>query len=75
MKMHMQSFGEIEVEGARYVYDVVIEQGRIRKRAKGPSKTYHAAYGLTPFPPKKPSLGTGNDCTLERVRIPHQTGH
>ena len=49
MKVDMLSFGEIEVEGARYDYDLVIEQGIIRKRAKGPSKTYRAAYGHTPL--------------------------
>ncbi|MBK7674938.1 hypothetical protein [Accumulibacter sp.] len=49
MKMNMQSFGEIEVEGARYHCDLVIEQGTIRKRAKGPSKAYRAAYGHTPL--------------------------
>ena len=49
MKVDMLSFGEIEVEGARYDYDLIIEQGRIRKRAKGPSKTYRAAYGHTPL--------------------------
>lgn len=49
MKMIMQGFGEIEVEGTRYDYDLVIEQGNIRKRAKGPSKAYRAAYGHTPL--------------------------
>jgi len=49
MKVDMLSFGEIEVEGARYDYDLIIEQGRIRKRAKGPSKTYRAAHGHTPL--------------------------
>jgi len=49
MKMNMLRFGTIEVEGARYDYDLVIEQGSIRKRTKGPSKTYRAAYGHTPF--------------------------
>jgi len=49
MKMHMQTFGEIEVEGARYDYDLVIEQGKIRKRSKAPSKAYRARYGHTPL--------------------------
>ena len=39
MKMRMQAFGEIEVEGERYDYDLVIEQGGIRKRSKKPSST------------------------------------
>ncbi len=49
MKMHMQTFGEIEVDGERYDYDLVIEQGRIRKRKKKPSKVYRARYGHTPL--------------------------
>lgn len=49
MKMRMQTFGEIEVEGERYDYDLVIEQGRIRKRGKKPSRAYRAHYGHTPL--------------------------
>ena len=49
MKMRMQTFGEIEVDGKRYDYDLVIEQGGIRKRSKKPSKTYWARYGHTPL--------------------------
>ena len=49
MKMQMQGFGEIEVDGQRYDYDLVIEQGRIRKRKKTPSKAYRARYGHTPL--------------------------
>jgi len=49
MKMRMQTFGEIEVEGERYDYDLVIEQGGIRKRTKKPSKAYRARYGHTPL--------------------------
>jgi hypothetical protein len=49
MKMQMRSFGEIEVDGKHYDYDLVIEQGRIRKRKKKPSKAYRAHYGHTPL--------------------------
>jgi hypothetical protein len=49
MKMRMQTFGEIEVEDERYDYDLVIEQGRIRKRRKKPSKAYRERYGHTPL--------------------------
>lgn len=49
MKMRMQTFGEIEAEGERYDYDLVIEQGAIRKRGKKPSKAYRAHYGHTPL--------------------------
>ena len=49
MKMRMQAFGEIEVEGERYDYDLVIEQGVIRKRGKKPSKAYRGHFGHTPL--------------------------
>jgi hypothetical protein len=49
MKMRMQTFGEIEVEGERYDGDLVIEQGRISKRRKKPSKAYRERYGHTPL--------------------------
>ena len=49
MKMRMQTFGEIEVDGERYDYDLVIEQGGIRKRSKKASKAYRARYGHTPL--------------------------
>ena len=49
MKMHMPTFGEIEVEGERYAYDLVIEQGAIRKRGKKPSKVHRARFGHTPL--------------------------
>jgi hypothetical protein len=49
MKLRMQTFGEIEVEGERYDYDLVVEQGRIRKRSKKPSKAFRARYGHTPL--------------------------
>jgi hypothetical protein len=49
MKMRMQTFGEIEVEGEWYDYDLVIEQGEIRKRGKKPSKVYRARFGHTPL--------------------------
>jgi hypothetical protein len=49
MKMRMATFGEVEIEGERYDYDLVIEHGDIRKRSKGPSKAYRARFGHTPL--------------------------
>jgi hypothetical protein len=49
MKMRMQTFGEIEIDGERYDHDLVIERGGIRKRIKKPSKAYRAHYGHTPL--------------------------
>ncbi len=42
-------FGEIEVEGERYRHDVVIDEGKVRKRVKKPSKAYRDQYGHTPL--------------------------
>ena len=43
------AFGAVEIEGARYAYDVVIDAGRIRRRRKGPSKALREQYGHTPL--------------------------
>ena len=49
MQARLVGFGQLEIEGRRYDHDVVIEQGRLRKRKKGPSKPYRGAYGHTPL--------------------------
>ena len=49
MKVRMQTFGEIEVEGKRYDCDLIIEKGRISKRQKKPSKVHRERYGHTPL--------------------------
>lgn len=49
MKARLIGFGEIEIEGRRYDYDVVIEAGEVRKRKKKPSKAYRAQFGHTPL--------------------------
>jgi hypothetical protein len=49
MKLHMSSFGEIEVDGERFAYDLVIERGKLRKREKKPSKAFREGYGPIPF--------------------------
>ena len=49
MDARLISFGLIEVDGQRYDHDVVIEQGTIRKRRKGPSKRYRDEFGHTPL--------------------------
>lgn len=43
------AFGEIEVEGRRYAFDVVIDAGRVDKRRKKPSKRYRGEFGHTPL--------------------------
>ncbi len=42
-------FGRIIVDGTEYDHDVVIEDGQVRKRDKGPSKALRSRYGHTPL--------------------------
>ena len=49
MKARRLGFGELEVEGKRYLHDVVIEGGKGRKRRKGPSKPFRKRFGHTPL--------------------------
>ena len=49
MDARLISFGLIEVDGQRFGHDVVLEQGSIRKRKKGPSKIHRERYGHTPL--------------------------
>lgn len=49
MQARLVGFGLLEIEGRRYEHDVVIEQGQLRKRRKGPSKVYRDEYGHTPL--------------------------
>jgi hypothetical protein len=49
MRAQLVAFGVIEIDGTRYEYDVVIDQGIVSKRAKGPSKRYRGHYGHTPL--------------------------
>lgn len=49
MKIRLVSFGELEIDGKHYTNDVVIEEGRIRKRKKRPSKDYRDQYKHTPL--------------------------
>lgn len=49
MDVQYPGFGAIVVDGERFEHDVVIEAGRVRPRAKGPSREYRARYGHTPL--------------------------
>jgi len=46
-------FGEIEGEGTRYKHDVVIDDGKVRKQKKGPSKQFREKFGHTPLSPEE----------------------
>jgi hypothetical protein len=49
MDVEYPGFGNIVVDGEHYDSDVVIEEGRVRRRKKGPSKAYRGEYGHTPL--------------------------
>jgi len=53
MRARWIKFGEIEVEGERYTHDVVIDEGRVAKRIKKPSKPYRDRFGHTPLSAKE----------------------
>lgn len=43
------SFGSLNIDGAVFDYDVVIDRGVIRKRKKKPSKKYRTDFAHTPL--------------------------
>lgn len=49
MEARFIRFGEIEVNGVRYGYDVVVDGGKLRKRQKKPSKPFRDQFGHTPL--------------------------
>lgn len=49
MDVAYPGFGSIVVEGEQFDSDVVIEEGSVRRRRKGPSKAYRSQYGHTPL--------------------------
>ena len=75
MKARWIKFGQIEIEGERYSHNVVIDQGRVTKRSKKPSKPYRDQFGHTPLSAKERIpcggrqliIGTGESCSLPIV--------
>jgi hypothetical protein len=49
MRAEFLGFGLIEIEGKPYDHDVVVIEGRVRKRDKKPSKRYRDRFGHTPL--------------------------
>ena len=49
MRFETFSFGSIRIDGVTYEHDVVIDQGKIRKRKKKPSQQFRAEFGHTPL--------------------------
>ena len=49
MQARLVAFGVLEIEGVEYTRDVVIDEGRVRRRHKGPSRGLRDRYGHTPL--------------------------
>ena len=49
MRFEAFSFGSIRIDGVTYDHDVVIDQGKISKRGKKPSKKFREEFGHTPL--------------------------
>jgi len=49
MRFGRYAFGSIEIDDVTYEHDVVLDDGRLRKRKKGPSKALRSRYGHTPL--------------------------
>jgi hypothetical protein len=49
MRINHFSFGTIQIDGATYEHDVVIDRGEIQKRKKKPSKKFRNDFGHTPL--------------------------
>ena len=49
MDVEYPGFGAIVIDGQRYDRDMIVEQGRVRPRKKGPSKAKRGEYGHTPL--------------------------
>jgi len=72
MQARWIGFGEIEVEGKRYDHDIVIDEGKVSRRIKKPSKSYRDRFGHTPLSAKETIpwsgkrliIGTGADGKL-----------
>lgn len=49
MRIDQFAFGSIRIDGVTYEHDVVVADGRVRRRQKKPSKPFRAAFGHTPL--------------------------
>lgn len=49
MDFEYPSFGTIVIDGKSYDHDVVVADGEVRKRDKGPSRARKSQYGHTPL--------------------------
>ena len=49
MRYEKFSFGSIQIDGAVYEHDVLIDRGEVSKRKKKPSKKFRDEFGHTPL--------------------------
>ena len=49
MKVKNLSFGSITIDGETYLKDVIIDNGKVKKRKKSESKKYSDRFGHTPL--------------------------
>ncbi|MGD2043692.1 MAG: MTH938/NDUFAF3 family protein [Acidimicrobiia bacterium] len=49
MDIEYPAFGTIIVNGEKYEHDVILENGRVRARDKGPSRSLKSSHGHTPL--------------------------
>jgi len=49
MRFEKFTFGSIQIDGATYEHDVVIDRGEIHKRKKKPSKPFRSDFGHIPL--------------------------
>lgn len=69
MRFEAFSFGSIRVDGITHDHDVVIDQGKISKRKKKPSKKFREEFGHTPL-----SIGEQIPWNCRRLVIGTGTG-
>src|SRR5215468_4915539 len=49
MRFSQFFFGSLNIDGFTHEHDVVIDRGEVRKRKKGPSKSFRDVFGHTPL--------------------------
>ncbi len=79
MEIKNLSFGSITIDGETYRKDVVIDNGRVKKRKKAESKKYSHMFGHTPLSPDENIpwkcrhliIGTGHSSSLPVMEEVH----
>ncbi len=64
MDVEYPGFGSIVINGERFDRDMVVEQGTVRARKKGPSKARRGEYGHTPLTAAEDLPWTGSQLII-----------